>query len=126
MPGIEPPDVVKGYTQNPIQGTSMRYTFEDAEAAEHPQTQYYEMLGTRAIYHDGWKAVALDTGRSPASGNFDEDEWELYNVDKDRSECHDLADKHPEQAARSSSTLWCARGRAATTCCRSTTAPRWS
>jgi arylsulfatase len=108
--GITPPDVVRGYTQIPIQGTSMRYSFEDATAASTRQTQYYEMLGTRAIYHQGWKAVARH-GAISGVGNFGSDVWELYHVDEDRSEAHDLADQHPEKVQELVATWFALAGR---------------
>lgn len=94
--GIEPPDSLKGYTQSPIQGVSMRYTFDNPDAPSARHTQYYSMLGTRAIYHDGWKAVARH-GAITGHGHFMEDKWELYNISEDRAEVHDLADQHPDK-----------------------------
>jgi arylsulfatase len=108
--GITPPSVVRGYTQIPIQGTSMRYSFEDATADSTRQTQYYEMLGTRAIYHQGWKAVARH-GAISGVGNFGSDVWELYDVDRDRSEVNDLADKHPEKVQELIATWFALAGR---------------
>ena len=96
LAGLEAPEVIKGYTQSPIEGTSMVYSFADANTASQRQTQYYAMLGTRAIYHQGWKAVARH-GAISGKGNFNADEWELYHTDKDRSEMHDLAEQHPEK-----------------------------
>jgi arylsulfatase A-like enzyme len=102
--GIGPPETLNGYSQSPIQGVSMRYTFDRAAAPTARKTQYYEMLGTRGIWHDGWKAV---TRHPPISGrgHFDRDVWELYHTDEDRSEAHDLADEHPE-LLRSLVDLW--------------------
>jgi arylsulfatase A-like enzyme len=94
--GIEPPEQVKGYTQWPLEGTSFRYSFDDANAPTRKDTQYYVMLGTRGIWHQGWKA---DTVHPSAAGipwsHFTEDRWELYNTEEDRSECHDLAARYP-------------------------------
>ena len=94
--GLEMPKVYRGVEQYPLNGVSMRYSFDDATAATHKKTQYYEMLGTRGIWHDGWKAAAL---HAPISGvgHFDEDVWELYHVDSDYSESKNLAKENPEK-----------------------------
>jgi arylsulfatase A-like enzyme len=94
--GIEPPEIVKGYTQWPLEGTSFKYSFEDADAATQKPSQFYVMLGTRSIWRDGWKAVALHAGAPAGWSHFAQDRWALYHVQEDRSECHDLADQHPE------------------------------
>jgi len=94
--GIEQPAVLKGYTQIPIQGVSMAYTFDDPNAKTTRETQYYAMLGTRAIYHDGWKAVARH-GALSGKGNFMQDKWELYNIAKDRTELNDLAETNRDK-----------------------------
>ncbi|MCB0726245.1 MAG: sulfatase-like hydrolase/transferase, partial [Ignavibacteriae bacterium] len=95
--GLEMPKVYKGVEQYPLSGVSMRYTFDaKPDGKTKKEVQYYAMLGTRAIWKDGWKAVALHVpliGR----GKFDEDEWELYHVDEDRSESKNLAKEHPEK-----------------------------
>ena len=93
--GIEPPEVVKGYTQWPLEGTSFRYSFDDAKAKTKKPSQFYVMLGSRAIWRGGWKATALHAGAPSDWSHFAEDKWALYNVEEDRSECHDLAGKHP-------------------------------
>ncbi len=94
--GVEPPAVLKGFTQSPIQGVSMRYTFDDATAPSRRETQYYSMLGTRAIYHQGWKVVARH-GALSGKGNFNQDQWELYHTDEDRTEVHDLASENRDK-----------------------------
>ena len=96
--GIELPDEVKGYTQLPLEGTSLRYSFDDAEAPTQKQTQFYSMLGSRGIYHQGWKA---NTVHPTIAGwaNYSLDEWALYHVDVDRSEVHDLSVEHPDKLA---------------------------
>ena len=94
--GLEMPKEYKGIKQYPLNGTSMRYSFDDKDAATTRKRQYYAMLGTRGIWQDGWKAVALHvpiTGR----GKFDEDKWELYNVAEDRSESTNLAEQNPDK-----------------------------
>ena len=97
LAGIEAPDAIDGVAQSPIDGTSFLYALADADAPGRHETQYFEMLGSRAIYHDGWKAVTFhalgnmyDDGLD-ADAPFDDDVWELYNVANDLSETHDLA-----------------------------------
>ncbi|MEU6858369.1 arylsulfatase [Glycomyces sp. NPDC046736] len=95
--GVDMPEVVGGVEQTPLPGVSMRYSFDEAEAPTRKRTQYYEMLGTRAIWHEGWKAVA-EHGPVPLDrGRFDQDRWQLFHTDVDRAEARDLADEHPEK-----------------------------
>ena len=94
--GIEPPEEVKGYAQWDLEGTSFQYSFHDAHAKTQKPSQYYVMLGTRAIWRDGWKANAVHSGTPSGWKHFADDRWELYYVEEDRSETNDLADKHPE------------------------------
>ena len=96
--GVEMPDVVDGYQQVPLVGTSMRYTF-DADGPTRRGGQYYCMLCTRGMWEDGWKIVAVH-GPTSGIGKFDDDRWELYHVDEDRSEARDLAAEHPERVER--------------------------
>ncbi len=95
--GLEMPKVYKGVEQYPLSGVSMKYSF-DAKPDDPTQkhVQYYTMLGTRAIWQDGWKAVAVHAPLTD-KGNFDKDKWELYHVDVDRSESNDLAKQYPEK-----------------------------
>ena len=79
----------KGYTQSRFDGVSMRYSFDDASATGTRTTQFYSMLGSRAIWHEGWKAVTNHPAIS-GWGHFEDDEWELYHTDIDRSEIHNL------------------------------------
>jgi arylsulfatase len=90
--GVTPPSTYRGYDQLPMAGSSMLYTLGDADAATRKGAQYFEMNGNRGIWHDGWKAVTRHTQNVP----YDEDQWELYNVAEDFSECHDLAATEPE------------------------------
>lgn len=94
--GIEEPEVVKGYVQHPIEGVSMRYSFDNAQAPNAKETQYYTMLGSRGIWHKGWKAVTTHPVIAGWS-NFNKDTWELYNTAEDRSESHNLAAQYPER-----------------------------
>ena len=122
--GIEPPEVVKGYAQWDLEGTSFKYSFDDAKAKTQKQSQYYVMLGTRAIWRDGWKADAVHAGAPSGWSHFADDRWELYHVDEDRSEMHDLADKHPELLKELDRACGTTRP-GGTSASRSTTGPRW-
>jgi arylsulfatase len=93
--GIEMPKVVNGHEQSPLSGVSMAYTFA-GDGPTRKETQYYEMLGSRGIWHKGWKAVT-EHGPTSDLGNFDRDRWQLFHTDEDRSEAHDLAQKHPDK-----------------------------
>jgi arylsulfatase len=96
--GLKMPKVYKGVAQYPLSGISMRYTFAAKPDGPTKKTrQYYAMLGTRGIWEKGWKASAVHPPAPSNLGNFDKDRWELYHVDKDRSESTDLAKKHPEK-----------------------------
>ncbi len=94
--GVELPETYNGVAQRPLDGISMAYSFDAADAPTQKETQYYEMFGSRGIWHKGWKAV---TEHGPTSGlsNFDDDRWQLFHTDVDRSEAHDLAAEHPEK-----------------------------
>jgi len=94
--GVEFPEVVDGVKQQPLVGVSMRYTFDNAKAPTTKETQYYEMLSTRGIYHKGWKA-STEHGPFLDKGGFDKEKWQLFNLEEDRSEAVDLADKFPEK-----------------------------
>jgi arylsulfatase len=94
--GITQPDEVKGVSQVPIQGVSMRYSFDVATIPTARKTQFYSMLGTRALWHDGWKAVTTHPALS-GWNHYEQDIWELYDTQTDRSELHDLAAQHPDK-----------------------------
>lgn len=102
--GISPPEEYNGIRQKPIEGISMAYTFNSGDAPARKEVQYYEMFGHRALWHDGWKAVTYHAW--DAGGNFDDDKWELYHIDKDFSECHDLAAQHPEKLKKMTDLWW--------------------
>ena len=96
--GLPEPTSVNGTKQRPLDGVSMLYTFNDAAAKDRRTTQYFEMFGNRAIYHDGW--VAATRHSIPWLANaplppFDQDRWELYHVAEDFSQRHDLAMTNP-------------------------------
>jgi arylsulfatase len=92
---IDPPTVLKGYPQNPIEGESFAATLSDANAPG-KDTQFYTMLGQRSIYHEGWLACSV---HPPISGwgNFEHDVWELYHLAEDRAQVHDIAADNPER-----------------------------
>ncbi|MFZ1320706.1 MAG: arylsulfatase [Ignavibacteria bacterium] len=95
--GLEMPKVYNGVDQYPLSGVPMNYTFTaKPDAPTKKKRQYFAMLGTRGIWENGWKASAIHAPISGA-GNFDKDKWELFNVDKDRSESTNLAEKNPKK-----------------------------
>lgn len=89
--GLPAPTSVNGVKQMPFNGVSMAYSFTDGKAKTRKKAQYYEMLGSRAIWSDGWKAVAWHKKDTP----WEEDKWELYHTDVDFTEANDLAAKNP-------------------------------
>jgi len=115
--GIEAPDEVKGVAQSAIEGTSFAYTFEEPEAPERHTTQYFEMLATRAIYNDGWRAVHPWPFQTPITAEdlsattLEESGWELYHVAEDFSEAHDVASEHPEKVLELAQLWWTEAGR---------------
>jgi arylsulfatase len=99
--GVAEPAVVNGVEQTPIEGVSMRYSFDHGEAPSHRTTQYFEILGNRGIYHEGWVAACfhgrLPWVRSQAVEFGDSEHWELYRVEEDFSQADDLAAQFPEK-----------------------------
>jgi arylsulfatase A-like enzyme len=96
--GVKMPTSVNGIKQVPLVGTSMIYTFNKASAPGRHKTQYFEIFGNRAIYHDGWIASArhgLPWELLGRKADFENDRWELYNLGKDFSQADDLAAKNP-------------------------------
>jgi arylsulfatase len=99
--GLPEPKVVDGTTQIPMEGTSLAYTFDDAKAKERHTTQYFEIAGNRAIYHDGWYARTIHRApweyqpRRPLA----DDVWELYDVRADFSLANDIAKANPDKLA---------------------------
>jgi len=107
--GVDPPTSIKGVTQSPIEGVSFADSFEDPLTASQRSTQYFEMMGHRSLYHDGWRAVCPWPGPSfTEAGAFfgapipkekltelDANHWELYHVDEDFAENINLAPKRP-------------------------------
>ena len=98
---IEQPEYVDGIKQKPLEGVSMLYSFDDANAKDRHTIQYFEMLGNRGIYKDGWLAASRFGVPWETAGKNNEDlmnaKWELYNVAEDFSEAKDLAESSPEK-----------------------------
>jgi arylsulfatase len=96
---IPAPTNVNGIKQNPIEGTSLVYTFNNAKAPEQHKVQYFEMFGNRAIYQDGWYARTIHrpAWRAKPLNTLQEDKWELYNTNKDFSLANDLAPKNADK-----------------------------
>jgi len=112
--GVEPPDSIDHVPQTHLDGISFAYLLsgDGADAPERHSTQHFEMFGSRAIYHNGWKAVTFhpvgpiyDDGLDP-NAPFDEDSWELYHVAQDLSETRDLAALEPERLAELVALWW--------------------
>jgi arylsulfatase A-like enzyme len=103
LTGVEAPASIAGVVQSPIEGVSFDDVLDAPEVAGRHKTQYFEMLGSRGLYHDGWKAVTFkplghmygDEGDPDAP--FEDDVWELYHVAVDPSECNDLAGSEPKR-----------------------------
>ena len=98
--GINPPEMLNGIPQKPIEGISFAYTFDDPKAKERHIKQYFEMGCARAIYQDGWMASSNPTvpwNPIRAAVDIDKVKWELYHVDKDFSQANDLAKENPEK-----------------------------
>ncbi len=99
--GLPAPTFVNGVQQDPLHGISMRYSFDDADAEERRETQYFEMFGNRGIYHKGWTAVTKHKTPWILVGGpviaFDDDVWELYDTGKDWSQARDLSKEHPDK-----------------------------
>ena len=97
--GLPFPKSVNGTAQKPFEGVSLAYTFDDAKAKDRHTTQYFEIAGSRALYHDGWLARTIH--RVPwepqPRATFDKDKWELYDTRKDFSLANDMAAKNPKK-----------------------------
>jgi arylsulfatase len=126
--GLQPPTTLRGAAQSPIEGVSFAHTFDEAEAATKHVTQYYEALGHRSIYHDGWKAVcpwpgpsfaeAAQKGRrwgdeitSEALDDLEENAWELYHVAEDFAESKNVAGLYPSKLREMISLWWTEAGK---------------
>jgi len=91
--GVAAPATVNGVQQMPLEGTSFAASMRDPTAPSKAAPQYFEMFGHRGIVHEGWKAVAFHPPETP----FEDDRWELFHLERDFSEVHDLAAEHPEK-----------------------------
>jgi arylsulfatase len=100
--GVEAPAVFDGVCQIPLQGKSIRATFHDPNSPNPRDTQYFELWGSRGIWHDGWKAVAI---HAPGT-DFDTDRWELYHVADDFAEADDLASQYPQKLEELKKLWW--------------------
>ena len=126
--GIEAPESIRGVTQAPIDGISFAHTFNEAAAPSNHHTQYFEMFGHRSIYHDGWRAVcpwpgpsfteAAKKGRqfgSPIPNevlvDIETHDWELYHIDEDYSESHNLAAEHRDKLIEMIGRWWAEAGK---------------
>ena len=107
--GLEAPEVYHGVPQKPVEGISIAYTFNSSDAPTRKAVQYFEMMGTRALWYDNWKAVAFH--HLASGGNFDQDIWELYNLSADISESHDLAAENPEKLKEMQERWWAEAGK---------------
>jgi arylsulfatase len=94
--GVTPPDQLAGIAQQPLHGLSMAYSFDHGAAPTRRRQQYFELLGDRALWQDGWKAVTRHRRGTP----MESDVWELYHLDKDFSEARNLAEAEPERLRR--------------------------
>ncbi len=106
--GVEAPDAIDGVAQMPMHGSSIRPTFDDAASPNPRDVQYFEMLGSRSIIADGWKATTDHVARGvvdeeqllDGSRDFATDTWQLFNLDDDFAEANDIAAQHPDRLAR--------------------------
>jgi arylsulfatase A-like enzyme len=102
LASITPPVEVNGIKQTPIEGVSFAYTFDHPEEPSRHKVQYFEMLGSRGIYKDGWWAGSFNhlpwpTDRSPFNSQPETKPWELYHLDEDYSQAHNVADQYPDK-----------------------------
>jgi len=112
--GVERPAQVDGAAQRPLDGASLWRCIDDASAPAPRSTQYFEMLGSRAIYHQGWKATTDHVGPQlaaereliPGSHDFEKDRWSVFRLDDDFAETRDLAEAEPERAAELERLWW--------------------
>ncbi len=100
--GITAPAVFNGVCQMPVHGKSIRATIDNAQAPHPRDRQYFELWGSRGIWHEGWKAVAIHT---PGT-TFDSDQWELYHVANDFSESVNVAAQHPQKLEELKKLWW--------------------
>ncbi len=116
--GVPAPATVDGVSQQPVDGASFLASITEADAPEHRTLQYFEMMGSRAVYADGWKAVTDHVAnqfgeREHLEGSFDfaTDRWSLFRLSDDFSENDDVADDHPDVVRRLEGLWWAEAGR---------------
>ncbi|MEO8695441.1 MAG: sulfatase/phosphatase domain-containing protein, partial [Acidimicrobiales bacterium] len=102
LAGVEVPATINGIDQQPIEGVSLAKCVDSPTVASPKGAQYFEMHGNRGIWRDGWKAVTFHVPNTP----FDNDRWELYHLDRDVGECHDVAAEHPLLVAELVDAWW--------------------
>ena len=105
--GMEAPDTYRGIEQIPVTGSSFAYAFDESDAPTPKEAQYFEMFGHRGIWLDGWKAVT----RHVRPNDWTDDEWELFHLDEDFSEIHDLAESEPAKLRELVERWWVEAGR---------------
>lgn len=107
--GITPPQILNGVAQDPIDGTSIAYTFSDAQAKDRRRIQYFEIYANRGIYQDGWFASSIaNVPWMPSKNivNADSVRWELYKIDEDFSQSKDLAEQFPDKLKQMQELWW--------------------
>lgn len=126
--GVDAPTDIRGVSQAPIDGVSFAHTFNDNAAPTNHHTQYFEMFGHRSIYHDGWRAVCPWPGTSFAEAakkgrhfgsvitnevllDIERNDWELYHVEEDYAECHNLAAEHRDKVVEMIGRWWAEAGK---------------
>jgi arylsulfatase len=117
--GVDVPETLDGVSQQPLDGASLLPMLADAAAPAPRRTQYFEMLGSRAIYHDGWKATTDHIGPQltvelesvPGSHDFDRDHWALFDLANDFAETHDVGGEHPARLRELIELWWAEAGR---------------
>ena len=110
--GLNAPPVLNGVPQRPLEGVSFAHTFNAADAPTKKEAQYYEMIGSRALWMGGWKAVVEQPqGEMLTEEMLASQKWELYHVDADFSESHDLADAHPQKLTELIERWWIEAGK---------------
>ena len=110
--GMQAPAVLNGVAQRPLEGVSFAHTFDDSSARTRKHVQYYEMIASRALWADGWKAVVEQPqGDLLTDEMLAQQKWELYHVERDFSECENLAQKHPDKLAELVEQWWVEAGK---------------
>ncbi len=110
--GLAAPTQLNGVTQRPLEGVSFAHSLNDAAAPTRKEVQYYEMIASRALWADGWKAVVEQPQGDPLTDEIlARQKWELYHVASDFSECEDLAERHPEKLAELVERWWSEAGK---------------